>query len=84
MTDEANGSVILAELYVAFFRESNNQRLSPWGWPLSCFPDLITDLCQNINHGLTPRLLEQVLLVYYQLLQTFPFSVQLFAISTSS
>ena len=59
------------------FRESNYQRLSPWGWPFSCFPDLVIDLCQNINHGLTPHLLEQVLLVYYQLLQTFPFSVQL-------
>ena len=60
------------------FRESNNQRLSPWGWPFSCFPDLVTDLCQNINRGLTPRLLEQVLLVYYQLLQTFPFQCNYF------
>ena len=52
MTDEANGSVFLAEPYVALFRESNNQRLSPWGWPFSCSADLVTDLCQNINHGL--------------------------------
>ena len=59
MTDEANGSVILAEL----FREFNNQRLSPWGWLFSCFPDLVTELCPNINHALSP--LEQVLLVYY-------------------
>ena len=36
------------------FRESNNQRLSPWGWPFSCFPDLVIDLCQNINHEDTP------------------------------
>ena len=51
MTDKANGSVILAKLYVLLFRECNNQRLSPWGRPFSCFPDLDTDLCQNINHG---------------------------------
>ena len=52
MTGEANGSVILAELYVALFRECNNKRLSPCGWPFSCFPDLVTGLGQNINHGL--------------------------------
>ena len=33
MTDEADSSVVLAELQVAFFRECNNQRLSPWGRP---------------------------------------------------
>ena len=52
MTDKANGSEILAELYVALFRECNNQRLSPCGWLFPCFPDLVTDICQNINHGL--------------------------------
>ena len=31
MTDKANGSVILAELLVAPFRECDDQRLSPWG-----------------------------------------------------
>ena len=30
MTDEADSSVVLAELQVALFREYNNQRLSPW------------------------------------------------------
>ena len=35
MPDEADSSVILAELQVAFFRECNNQRLSPWGRPFS-------------------------------------------------
>ena len=29
MTDVADSSVLLAELQVAFFRECNNQRLSP-------------------------------------------------------
>ena len=45
MTDEADSSVVLAELLVALFRECNNQRLSPWGRPFSCSPDSVTDLC---------------------------------------
>ena len=45
MTDEADSSVVLAELQVALFRECNNQRLSPWGRPFSCSPDSVTDLC---------------------------------------
>ena len=46
MTDEADSSVVLAELQVALFRECNNQRLSPWGRPFSCSPDPVTDLCR--------------------------------------
>ena len=45
MTDEADSSVVLAELHVALFKECNNQRLSPWGRPFSCSPDPVTDLC---------------------------------------
>ena len=45
MIDEADSSVVLAELQVALFRECNNQRLSPWGRPFSCSPDSVTDLC---------------------------------------
>ena len=45
MTDEADSSVVLAELQVALFRECNNQRLSPWGRPFSCSPDPVTDHC---------------------------------------
>ena len=45
MTDEADRSVVLAELQVALFRERINQRLSPWGRPFSCSPDSVTDLC---------------------------------------
>ena len=41
MTDEADSSVVLAELQVALFRECNNQRLSPWGRPFYiCIPYL--------------------------------------------
>ena len=45
MTDEADSSVVLAELYVALFKECNNQRLSPLGRPFSCSPYPVTDLC---------------------------------------
>ena len=45
MTYEADSSVVPAELQVALFRECNNQRLSPWGKPFSCFSDPDTDLC---------------------------------------
>ena len=45
MADEADSSVVLAELQVALFRECNNQRLSSWGRPFSCSPDPVTDLC---------------------------------------
>ena len=33
MTDEADSSVVLAELQVVLFRECNSQRLSLWGRP---------------------------------------------------
>ena len=45
MPNEADSSVVLAELQVALFRECNNQRLRPWGRPFSCSPDPVTDLC---------------------------------------
>ena len=56
MTDEADSSVVLAELQVALFRECNNQRLSPWGRPFSCSPDPVTDLWKIIYHGLPASL----------------------------
>ena len=45
MTDEADSSLVLAEMQVALFRECNNQRLRPWGRTVSCSPDPVTDLC---------------------------------------
>ena len=45
MTDEADSSVLLAELQVVLFRECNNQQLSPWGRQFSSSPDPVTDLC---------------------------------------
>ena len=45
MTDEADSSVVLAELQVVFCKECKNQRMSPWCRPFSCSPDPVTDLC---------------------------------------
>ena len=45
MTEEAYNSVVLTVLQNALFRECNNQRLSPWGRPVSYSPDPVTDLC---------------------------------------
>ena len=73
MTDEADSSVVLAELQVALFRECNNQRLSPWGRPFFCSPIRL----QTSVKTWSPRQLEQVQLVYYQLRQTSTFSVML-------
>ena len=39
MTDEADKSIVLAELQVALFREFNNQQLSPWGRSFFSSPD---------------------------------------------
>ena len=50
MTDDADGSVVLAKMYVVLFSENNNQRLIPRGRPFFCFPDLVTDLFQNSYH----------------------------------
>ena len=44
MTDGVDSSVVLSELYVALFRECNNQRLSLWGRPFSYSPDPVTDV----------------------------------------
>ena len=43
--DEADSSVVLAELQVAIFKQCDNQRLSPWGKSFSCSPDPVTDFC---------------------------------------
>ena len=42
MTDEADRSDRATS---CLFSECNNQRLSPWGMPISCSPDPVTDLC---------------------------------------
>ena len=51
MADKADGSVVLAQLKVAFLWECDNEGLSPCGWPFSCLPNLVADFGQDINHG---------------------------------
>ena len=73
MTDEADSPVVLAELYVALFRK---YKISNCGhgkaillFYRSCYRSLLK------HQSWSTQQLEQVLLVYYQLLQTSPFSV---------
>ena len=51
MADEADGSVVLAQLQVAFLWECDNQESNPRGRPFSCLPNLVADCGQDVNHG---------------------------------
>ena len=42
VTDEADHSLVLALLQVAFLGKRNDQGLRPRGWPFSCLPDFLT------------------------------------------
>ena len=55
--------------------ECTDQRLSQWVGHSPVFQSLLQIFAKHLSWS--PRLLEQVQLVYYQLLQTSPFSVQL-------
>ena len=43
MADEADRSVVLALLQVAFLRKCDDQGLGPRGWPFSCLSDLVAE-----------------------------------------
>ena len=45
--DEADRSVVLALLQVAFLAKCDDQGLDPRGWPFSCLPDVAGD-CLNL------------------------------------
>ena len=51
MTDDADSSVVLAELQVALFRECNNQRLSPWGRPVL---QILLQICVKTSIMVSP------------------------------
>ena len=51
MADKADGSVVLAQLQVAFLWECNNKGLSQCGWSFSCLPNLVADCGHDVNHG---------------------------------
>ena len=50
MADKADGSVVLAQLQIAFLWECDNKGLSPCGRPFSCLPNLVADCDQDVNH----------------------------------
>ena len=49
MADEADCSVVLALLHVAFLGKCDDQGLGPRGLPFSCLPDLVAD-CRGSSH----------------------------------
>ena len=48
VTDEADHSVVLTLLQVAFLGKCDDWGLGPQGWSFSCLPDLIADCYENI------------------------------------
>ena len=50
---EADRSVVLALLQVAFPGKCDDQRMGPQCWPLSCLPDLLADCRENGDHVLS-------------------------------
>ena len=48
MSDNADGSIVLAQLQVAFLWECANKRLRLCGRPCSCLPNLVPDLGQDV------------------------------------
>ena len=58
VTDEANRSVVLVQLQVAFLGKCNDQGLGPRDWPFSSLPDLIAD-CREIGEYILSPCLEQ-------------------------
>ena len=47
VADEADRSVVLALLQVAFLGKCGDQGLGPRGWPFCCLPDLVADCREN-------------------------------------
>ena len=53
MTDEADRSVVLSLLQVAFLGKCDDYGQGPWGLPLSSLPDLIADCCESGDYILS-------------------------------
>ena len=47
VADEANRSVALALLQIAFLGMHDDKGLGPRGWRFSCLPDLLADCCES-------------------------------------
>ena len=53
MTGEADRSVVLALLQVAFLGEFGDSGMGPWRWPFSCLPDLVADCHESGDYILS-------------------------------
>ena len=53
VTDEADCSVVLALLQVAFLGKCDDEGLGPRGWPFSSLPDLIADCRESGDYILS-------------------------------
>ena len=58
VTDEADCSVVLALLQVAFLGKFDYQGLDPLGWPFSCLPNLVAD-CRESGDYILSTCLDQ-------------------------
>ena len=58
VADEADRSVVLALLQVAFLGECDDQRLGPWGWPFSRLPNPVAD-CRESGDYILSTCLDQ-------------------------
>ena len=53
VADEADRSVVLALLQVAFLGRCDDQELGPWGWQYSCLPDLVAGCRESSDYFLS-------------------------------
>ena len=58
VADEADRSVVLVLLQVAFLEKHNDQGLGPRDWPFSCLPDLVAD-CRESGDYILSTCLDQ-------------------------
>ena len=56
VADEADRSVVLALLQVAFLGKCDDQELGPKGWPIYCLPDFVADCRESGDYILSTRL----------------------------
>ena len=50
---DADRSVVLALLQVAFLGKCDDQGLGPQSWPFSCLTDLVADCCESGDYILS-------------------------------
>ena len=53
VTDDADRSIVLTLLQVAFLGKCDDWGLGPQGWPFYCLPDLVADCCESGDYILS-------------------------------